>query len=350
MVHIGLDLHQRNSYVRALTDDGELTAGQRIDHSNIDRLWQYLSEFGDEPKRVVFEATGNSRWMKNLLSQDPTIEAVAVTPHKVRIIAETVAKTDKIDSGVLALLSKLDVLPAAWLPDEGIEELREVTRHRAKLVQLRTRAKNQSNGLLMRRGLLRPHQDIFGKLGRVWLSELELPKQAQLQLETWLNLIDIYDEKIAEVEKYMYYTLAKQERWANDLAILQSMPAWGRLTAMTVLAELGDYRRFRRRSAVSCFAGLVPSSKRSDKSCRYGKITKRGSTALRSILVEVAITAVRKVPRYGALYDRVKLKKGGNAAKVAVARAMLEDGWTMLIKQEPFRFMPVQAANLSRVG
>ena len=79
MVHVGLDLHTRNSYVRALTDDGELIAGQRIYHSEIDQLWQYLSQFGDEPKRVVFEATGNSRWMKKLLSEDPTIEAVVVT-------------------------------------------------------------------------------------------------------------------------------------------------------------------------------------------------------------------------------------------------------------------------------
>lgn len=350
MVHVGLDLHHRNSYVRALTDDGELIAGQRIYHSNIDQLWQYLNQFSGQPKRVVFEAVGNSRWMKRLLQQDKTIEVVVVTPHKVRIIAETVAKTDKIDAGVLAMLSKMDALPRAWLPDEGIEALREITRHRASLVRLRTRAKNQANGLLVRLGKLRPHQDMFGKLGRAWLEELELPSQPRMQLDQWLAMIDFYDRQIVPVESYMYRKLATDTRWAGDLAILQTMPAWGRLTAMTVLAELGDYRRFSRRSSVSCFAGLVPSSKRSDKSCHYGKITKRGSTALRSILVEVAINALRKVPRYGALYDRVKTKKGSNAGKVAVARQMLEDGWTMLIKQEPFRYMPVQAESLSRVG
>ena len=94
--------------------------------------------------------------MQRWLRQDKTVESVAVTPHKVRIIAETVAKTDKIDALVLATLSKMDALPRGWLPDEQVEELRELTRHRAMLVRLRTMAKNRINGVLIRRGLLRP--------------------------------------------------------------------------------------------------------------------------------------------------------------------------------------------------
>ena len=66
--------------------------------------------------------------------------------------------------------------------------------------------------------------------------------------------------------------------------------------------------------------------------------------------MEVSINAVRKVPRYGKLYARLKAAKSGNVGKVAVARQMLEDGWTMLMKQEPFRFMPKQAESLTRRG
>ena len=59
----------------------------------------------------------------------------------------------------------MDALPRAWLADEQVEDLREMTRHRAALVGLRTRAKNQANGLLVRMGLLRRYQDIFGRYG-----------------------------------------------------------------------------------------------------------------------------------------------------------------------------------------
>jgi len=357
MVHVGLDLHHRNSFVRALTEAGELVPGRRVGHDHMEQLWEYLGQFGDQPKRVVFEATANARWMYRLLKQDPTIEPVAVTPHKVRIIAETVAKTDQIDATVLATLSRMDALPRAFLPDEELEQLREMVRYRGVLVRLRTRAKNLVNGVLVRQGLLRPYGNIFGTLGRRWLLEVSLPPVMRLQVDQWLEMIDVYEAKIQLAEEKLYQELARQERWAPDVRILTSAPAVGRLTAVTILAELGEYRRFGGRSAVSCFVGLVPRSKRSDRSSRYGHISKRGSSTLRSILVEVAITAARKVPRYGQLLSRVKAKKGTKTARVAVARQLLEDCWTMLMKREPFRFepsqrsaRPVQAESLTRAG
>jgi transposase len=203
----------------------------------------------------------------------------------------------------------------------------------------------------VRQGLLRPYADIFGPRGRQWLAELLLPEVMRLQVDHWLALVDTYGERIKAVEVKLYQELARQERWAADIALLRTMPGVGPVTALTILAELGDYRRFRRRSSVSCFAGLIPSSKRSDQSCRYGSITKRGSRALRSILVEVSLNAAARVPRYGALYQQLKTaRRSSNVGKVAVARQMLEDAWTMLIKREPFRFMPVQAENLTQVG
>ena len=92
MIHVGLDLHHNRSYIRAMTDDGHFLPGRWIYHSEIETLWQYLGQFGQEKKRVVFEVISNSRWMYRLLGQDPSVDPAAVTPHKVRIIAETVAQ------------------------------------------------------------------------------------------------------------------------------------------------------------------------------------------------------------------------------------------------------------------
>lgn len=338
MIHVGMDIHHTNSYVRAIDAEGRVLPGKRIYHNDMMALWQYLEPFKGQPKRLVFEATANSRWMQRLLGADPSIEPVAVTPHKVRIIAETVAKTDKIDATVLAQLSQMNALPRAWLPDEQQEALRELVRHRASLVRLRTRAKNRINGVLIRQGIVRPLGDIFGPLGREWLATVELQAVMRLQVDHWLTLIDAYNERMVALEQRLYQDLARRDRWHKDVALLQSMPGVGRLTALVILAELGDYRRFHKRSEVSGFAGLVPTSKRSDRSSRYGRISKRGPTLLRSILVEAAPHAVRKVPRYETLYRRLRTAKGANVGKVAVARQMLEDAWTMLIKQEPFRY------------
>ena len=170
MIHVGMDLHHRMAYVRAITEDGELHPGRRVYLNDLRRLWEYLDAFGDEPVRIVLEAVSNARWMYRLLGRRGNVEPVVVTPHKVRVIAETVAKTDKIDAEKLALLSKIDMLPVAWMPDERVEQLRELVRHRAKQVRTRTRCKNEVNGVLVRCGLQRPHQDIFGWRCWIWPS------------------------------------------------------------------------------------------------------------------------------------------------------------------------------------
>lgn len=350
MIHVGLDVHHMNSVVRAMTEDGELFPARRIHHDDLDALWQYLAPFGDEPKRVVFEATANARWMRRQLATDPTIRPVAVTPHKVRIIADTVAKTDKIDATVLANLSRMDALPEAWLPDGEVEELRELTRHRTDLVRQRTFAKNQINAVLVRHGLLRPYKDIFGVRGAAWLRQVDLPRAMRLQVDRWLESLDLVRRQIDAVEAVLYRELLPRPRWRDEAALLGTMPNVGQLTAVTILAELGDWRRFRSRAAVAAYAGLVPSSKRSDRSTRYGRLTKRGPTGLRRILILVARGAARRSLRYGDLYRRVKRHNGANKAKTAVARQLLEDAWTILRKGEPFRDSSEQAESLARVG
>lgn len=349
MVHVGMDLHNRMAYVRAMSDNGELFKGRKINLSDLSRLWEYLDAF-NEPVRVVFEAVSNSRWMARQLRSRPNCTAVVVTPHKVRIIAETVAKTDKIDAEKLALLSKIDLLPEAWMPDERIERLRELVRHRAKQVQTRTRCKNEITGVLTRSGLQRPYDNIFGTYGRQWLAEIELPTVMRLQVDNWLTLLDEVEAMILGMDRRIGEALRRDEQWREDAELLQTIPHVSYVTIATLLAELGDYRRFRSRSQVAAYVGLVPSSKRSADTKRYGRLTKRGSTELRRVLTQVALGSARKVPRYGQLYDRIASERCANVAKSAIARRLVEDAWTMLMKREPFRLTSVQAGSLTRVG
>ena len=351
MIHVGMDLHHRSSVVRAVSGEtGELYPARRIYHDRMEELWQYLDCFGRQRIRVVFEAISNARWMYRLLSQRPNVEPVAVTPHKVRIIAETVSKTDRIDAGKLAWLSSVDMLPRAWLPDERVERLRELTRHRTALLGIQTRCKNEITSGLVRVGVLRPYDDIFGALGRRWLDEIRLPEVMRLQVDHWLALLDAIAGRIVRAAGRIDALLQADPLWARAVVVLDSIPGVGKVTISTILAELGDWKRFRRRSQVASFAGLVPTSKRSADSRRYGHISKRGSRELRRVLTEVAQGVARKVPRYGRLYERVARQKGANVAKTAVARHLIEDAWTMLMKDEPFRLMPVQAESLTRVG
>jgi len=299
---------------------------------------------------VVFEAISNARWMYRLLQRRPNVEPVAVTPHKVKIIAETVSKTDTIDAGKLAWLSSVDMLPRAWLPDERVERLREMTRHRTDLLHTQTRAKNQVNGVLVRLGLLRPYDNIFGPLGRRWLAAQPLPEGMRLQVEHWLALLDTVGKQMRRVARKIDRLIQDDPLWRRAAELLATIPGVGKVTISTILAELGDWRRFRHRREVGSFAGLVPISKRSANTKRYGHISKRGSKELRRVLTEVAAGVARKVPRYGRLYNRLTEQKCANVAKTAVARRLIEDAWTILMKDEPFRLMPVQDESLMQAG
>lgn len=350
MNHVGMDLHHRMAYVRAITGDGELLDGRKIEFTDLTRLWKYLDQFGQEPTRVVFEAVGNARWMFRLLRERPNLEPVVVTPHKVKIIAETVSKTDKIDAAKLAWLSSVNMLPRAWMPDERIEALRELVRHRSKFVGEQTRAKNEVNGVLVRCGLQRPYDDIFGTLGRRWLEQVSLPPIMRLQVDQWLGLIDAVAPKIDAMEGRLQRMLQRDPSWAADAELLDTIPGLGLISIVTILAELGEYRRFGSRSQIAAYAGLVPTSKRSANKARYGKLSKRGSPELRRVLTQVAGGVARQVPRYLCLYERIKQEKCANIAKCAVARRLLEDAWTILMKREPFRVSSVPAESLTRVG
>jgi transposase len=347
-----MDLHRNNSMVVAMCDQtGEHFPARRLDNDRTEELWQYLDSFDAKQIRVVLEATGNSRWRYRLLKTKDNVEPVVVVPQKVRIIAETLSKSDRIDAEALAYLSTLNALPRSWVPDEDVEELRELTRHRAALVRRRTQAKNQISGVLTRCGVRRPYADVFGIRGRAWLEQIPLPNPMRYQVDVWLASLDHTVSQIEKVERILYGRLAKSDRWSEDVELLRTIPGVGMLTALTILAELGDYTRFRRRSEVASFAGLIPKSKRSNQTVRYGRLTRRGPAALRTILVEVSLHGARGSIRYGRLYEKFRSQKRPNAGKAAVARQMLEDAWTMLRKRQPFREpIPNPMKQPARVG
>ncbi len=136
--------------------------------------------------------------------------------------------------------------------------------------------------------------------------------------------------------------------WSKAAALLMTMPGIGLITALTILAELGNVKRYRSRAAVANYAGLVPIVRDSNQKHYSGGISRRGSNHLRAVLVEAAWIGVPRVPVYQHLFKRVEQKKNKATAIVAVARRMLEDASTLLIRDEAFRYVRVSEAGASQ--
>lgn len=359
MIDVAMDVHVRNSFIHATDGGGQVIVKGRagntlLELSEMLAPVERLAREHSQPVRVTIENTTNARGILLLMARygreaGIDLSARAVDPRKMRVIAESVCKCDRLDAQVLSELSCSNLkLPVCYFPDDEAFALREHLRARADLVRLRTMVKNRVHALLHRRAILAPSGDLFTKAGRAFLDQVELDQEGRELRERFLATMEHIAEQIKGSDRDLK-RLAALDRWREDEARLRTMPGVGPITALTVLAELGDIHRFHSRAAVSNYAGLVPVLRESNGKRYSGPITHRGPALLRAALVQAAWMAVPKVPVYESIFERIKQRGGSQKAIVAVARRMLEDLWTMLKKKESFRFVRPSGTG-TRVG
>jgi transposase len=203
------------------------------------------------------------------------------------------------------------------------------------LIGHRTQAKNRLQAVLASYNLASPVSDLFGVKGRVFLEEVmeELRSAAQRVIMDNLTLIDRLDQQIKELEQEI--PLTKEQ--AHSIKLLMSMPGVGKVTALTILAEIGHISRFNSSKALCNWAGLTPRVRKSDAIVRHGKISKQGSAYLRSAMGQASIVASRFSPRWYRVYERLAKRCGKRGARVAVARRLLTVIYYMLKRDQPYQ-------------
>lgn len=262
-------------------------------------------------------------------------EVALAHPKRVKAIAAARIKTDKIDANILAHLARVDLLPTAYAPPIEIRELRDLVRHRSKLVRERTRHKNRIHTILSKYNLHAPCTDLFGKQGRAFLDivQKQLSATHQLMLDNYLCMIEVLNERIKAVNQVI-------QTWAKEdprVKILTSMPGVGIYSAAVIFAEIGEIHRFDGPKQLCSYAGLVPSTRSSDSHVRHGRITKEGSPWLRWIMVSAAHRAPCASPRLAHFHKRTLKRHGKKTARVALARQMLTIIYYMLLRNTPYQ-------------
>ena len=219
-----------------------------------------------------------------------------------------------MDARTLAQLLRADLLPEAWIAPAAVRELRTLLRHRVALVRLRTTAKNRIHAVLVDAGLARA-EGLWSGPGRAWRAEARLPAAARLVVEDYLPVIDALAAPIAAVEAQITARAKPDPR----VDILSALPGVGTLTAMTVLAEIGDISRFPTARKLCAWAGLTPAVRNSDRRIGHGHITKQGTVWVRWILAEAAQRAKRD-PAFAVSYATIAHRRGRGIATTAIAR------------------------------
>jgi transposase len=312
---VGIDLHRRRSQIAIIDEHGELTLQKRIPTSR-----ETFSELLGDPEstHVALEATYGWEWLAELL-ENAGFEVHLAHPLRTRAIAAARVKTDAVDARTLAHLLRTGLLPEAYIAPPELRDLRDLLRHRATLVHLRTSIKNRVHALLAREGILPEFSDVFGTAGREYLAALQLPDGPRRRLDSLLALISDFDREIDQTTS----EIDQRARADQRVKLLCQIRGIGPYTAMLIIAEIGEVKRFPTAKHLCQWAGLTPTVRSSDGKARLGHISRQGSTILRWALCEAA----QHVPTGGgplrAQYERIAKRRGSKIARVAVARQIL---------------------------
>lgn len=336
MKYVGVDLHKQViSLCVVMQKAGQRTVVERktLRCDQPERIAAWFRELG--PFQVTIEATSSYEWFVQLV--EPLAERVVLAhPKKLRVIAESTRKTDRLDAQVLAEFLALDMIPAAHRPSPRLREHRALVRQRQFVQRRITSLKNRLRHLLSHYNADVKH--LFSRAGQAYLNELAISAsdrfvvaQLQASMEHFHRQRLALDERLREFAK----GAPVAEREARQ--VLETIPCVGPVTIEVVLSELGDVRRFRSQKQVAAYAGLVPGIRQSAGRAKQLGITKEGSGLLRWALIQTAWRLVGKTRRWGLAYERLKRRTGAKRAIVAIARRVLGVIAAMLSSGQRYR-------------
>jgi transposase len=298
-----------------MTETGERLETTRT-ANDAEMLSRVLERAGAAPE-VVLEATYGWYWAAD------TLAALGATVHLahplgVKMFSYRRVKNDARDAADLADLLRMGRLPEAWVAPPATRELRELVRHRAKLVALRSGVKCQAHAVLAGAGVPVSMSDLFGAAGADLLDRVELPPAMRARVNSCRRLVDVLDFEVEVFAKLA----AGRLRGDPGYAAVQTIPGVGPVLGAVFVAEVGDVHRFARPEQLACWAGLTPRHHESDTTVHRGHISKQGSRLVRWAAVE----AVQRVPadsRLGRRRDRVAASRGRDIGVVAAARDLV---------------------------
>jgi transposase len=319
MLYVGVDLHKHSislCVVNLVGRQRQVMERKRFRCDEEDAILAYFAGLG--PYEAVVEATASYEWFVKLI--EPTAARIVLAhPGKLRVIAESKKKTDKLDAQTLAEFLAFDEIPQAWRPTPRVREHRTLVRLRAYCQGRITSAKNKLRWIVASYNADR--SDLFSRTGRAYLAQIDLSAADRFAADLLCEELDQHAARLKTIDQQLkQFARAAPLVEQEARAVLASVPCVGPVTTEVLLAEAGDVRRFGSQRKATAYAGLAPGVRQSDKRTKQLPITKTGSRLLRTALVELAWRLTNKTRRWGLLYERLKKRCGAKKAIVAVAR------------------------------
>lgn len=336
---IGLDIHKK--YFVATGVD----RGLNLVYGPHEAPMRYLKRWAEKnlTKRdaMVVEMTTNTYTVYDTLQPFAHSVTVVHPPH-VALIVRAQVKTDRKAALTLAQLHASGLLPKVWIPPVEVRELRTLVAHRNKMVRLSTIAKCRLQALLHRHSFEAPEgMELYKPDLRPWWEGLKVTPLEKHCLLSDLATLDFARQQVEKTELCLKELAAKDER----VPLLIQITGIGFLTAITILAAIGQIQRFPSAKQLVGYAGLGSRVHDSGMAYSTGRITKAGRRDLRRAMVDAANHAVVDHAHWKVEFERLSIRMGRSKAVVAIARKLLVVVWHVLTKEAADRFAnPTQVA------
>jgi transposase len=332
---VGVDLHKDTLTACVFCGCCGEVSFQKLSCKCRGQIREYLAVL-PRPHTVAIESVGFYRWLWEML--EPVVEKLILADAtQARALAGRRLKTDREDSLNIAELLSAGRLPISYAPPMEVQLLRDITRHRNGFSRQHARVLHRVKSIMNannRPGPARLASD--GLIRYVRAQGAKLPARHVAMLWQCVDSLALTERQMQEAERTIG-EVVRRESFREVYEILVSFPGVAQLTAATVIAEIGDFRRFPDAKAIGRYAGLNPRVFASGGKQRMGHIAKTGPSDLRWILQQAAWTAIRTDENVRRVFLRIAKRAGRKAAAVAVARKLLTWMHRAVCKGELYR-------------
>ena len=313
--HVGLDVHSKTISIAVASADGLRSLGKIA--NDVVTLKKTLSKIGiPEELRVVYEAGPTGYGLFRELRKWGA-DCAVIAPTLVPRLEGDRVKTDRRDAKKLAQFSFGGLLTEVSVPDQMDEAVRDLVRAREAAKKDQTRARHQLSKLLLRRGVKLPMKK-WSKGFVPWLRTLRFEERAaQYALEEGIAEVEHQTTRVERLEGQLREVVVDLSEIRQEVVkALQGFKGIKFITAITIVAEVGDMMRFAHPTQLMSYSGNVPSEYSSGEQVRRGAITKRGNAHLRRVVGEAAWSYSRGIATPGPTI--LKRRNGLSAGVVQI--------------------------------
>lgn len=337
-IFVGIDVHKKNWKVNIRTD--------KIDHKTFTMdpepsiLSEYLRRnFPGGQYYSAYEAGFSGFWAHEQL-EELGVSSIVVNPADIPTNdKQRRIKNDKVDCRKIAHHLRNGDLIGIYIPSRKIQEARTLLRLHYQITKDQTRLKNQIKSILNFYGYSTPsdlERSHWSNRYIQWLKQIEFQtgdgrKALDIQIERLISIRQKLTELIKELRK-----LGNESQFKDDIKLLMSICGIGILTAMYFLLELVDIKRFKNINKLCGYFGLYPGEDSTGENVKVGRITKRGRSHLRYMLIEASWIAIRKDPALMMSFNTFTKTMSKQKAIIKIARKLLNRIYSVMKHKKPY--------------